>query len=198
MTALRAEDMQAGRQAALDSERQINPGTRELTADELPLRGKMLLARDSGAPFASGQLRLRPLRDDGDWAAYLQHRIAVEAELGASTRQTSLMVASMRQRACSIKASFHLAREGSRTVGAIGWFRLVGRHDVARLQEVDVFPEFRGLGHGNRLLEAARSTLRASGVQMLIVGADEDDWPLEWYRRKGFRPVVRVPGSGAG
>lgn len=198
MNASRSEHGPGGRQLALESERQINPGTRELATDELPLRGKVLLVRDSGAPLASGQLHLRPLRDDDDWATYLQHRIDVEAELGASTTQTSLMVASMRQRSSSIKASFHLAHEGSRWVGAIGWFRLPDRHDVARLQEVDVFPEFRGLGYGHRLLEAARSTLRASGVQMLIVGADEDDWPLEWYRRKGFRPVVRVPGSGAG
>ena len=26
-----------------------------------------------------------------------------------------------------------------------------------------------------------------------IIGADEDDWPLAWYRRLGFREAARVP-----
>jgi len=34
--------------------------------------------------------------------------------------------------------------------------------------------------------------LSAEGVSTVVVGADEDDWPLSWYRRRGFRDTVRV------
>lgn len=178
---------------ALDSERRINPATRRLALDELHQQGKVLLVRASDVPFAEDELQLLQLRNDDDWATYLEHRIRVESELGVSAEQASIMVDAMRQRTSAPGIDCYLAHHGSRTVGAISWFHVPGDQKAARLQEVDVFPECRGVGYGNRLLEAARSTLRASDVTMLVVGADEDDWPLDWYRRKGFRAVARVP-----
>ncbi len=34
--------------------------------------------------------------------------------------------------------------------------------------------------------------LSAEGVSTVVVGAGEDDWPLSWYRRRGFRDTGRM------
>jgi len=34
--------------------------------------------------------------------------------------------------------------------------------------------------------------LSAEGVSTVVVGADEDDWPLYWHRRRGFRDTGRM------
>jgi len=57
------------------------------------------------------------------------------------------------------------------------------------LQEVDVFPSWRG--YGDALLAAVLELLVAEGSNTVVVGADEDDWPLTWYRRRGFCDVAR-------
>jgi len=53
-------------------------------------------------------------------------------------------------------------------------------------------PGWRGQGYGDGLLTAVLAMLNAEGVSTVVVGADEDDWPLSWYRRRGFRDTVRV------
>lgn len=55
-----------------------------------------------------------------------------------------------------------------------------------------MFPRWRGLGHGNRLLRAIEALAMRTGISDLIVGADEDDWPLGWYQRRGYVTVDRV------
>jgi GNAT superfamily N-acetyltransferase len=60
---------------------------------------------------------------------------------------------------------------------------------------VDVFPEHRGHGFGTALLEGVRRLLVAENITTLVVGADDDDWPLDRYRRLGFRDVARVNKS---
>jgi GNAT superfamily N-acetyltransferase len=63
----------------------------------------------------------------------------------------------------------------------------------ARLAEIDVFPAWRGRGYGDAVLAAIVDRLAGEGCTMLVVGADEDDWPLSCYRSRGFRDVARVP-----
>jgi GNAT superfamily N-acetyltransferase len=78
-------------------------------------------------------------------------------------------------------------------VGAGGSFRLPGPDQAcARLQEIDVFHSWRGRGYGDGLLAALIARLRDQGCATVVVGADEDDWPLHWYRRRGFRDAARV------
>jgi hypothetical protein len=42
------------------------------------------------------------------------------------------------------------------------------------------------------VLAAVVDLLAGEGSTVVVVGADEDDWPLLWYRRRGFRDVGRV------
>jgi ribosomal protein S18 acetylase RimI-like enzyme len=67
---------------------------------------------------------------------------------------------------------------------------------MARLQEVDVFPGHRGNGYGEAALTAICAQLASEGLRDIIVGAEEDDWTLSWYRRRGFHDVARVPSAG--
>ena len=115
----------------------------------------------------------------------------MEAGFGLDEVAARELVRRTRARSTTLGLRLWLAREDGAVVGAIGAFPVPGT-DVARLQEVDVFPGYRGRGRGTALLEAVRRQLLADGAGLLVVGADEDDWPLGWYLRRGFAPAVRV------
>ena len=57
------------------------------------------------------------------------------------------------------------------------------------------FPSWRGQGYGGALLAAGLDVLASESSRTAVVGADEDDWPLGWYRRRGFHDSARVPLS---
>lgn len=83
--------------------------------------------------------------------------------------------------------------QAGKVVGGVAAFRCPDRASpAARLQEVDIFPAHRGQGLGTALLEGVRDLLLSEGVSSLVIGADEDDWPLGWYRSLGFRDLLRV------
>lgn len=182
---------------ALASERVLFTGTRLLDAHEAVGRAKALLVRSTARPLpAAGRVRLDPLTCDADWQEYQRARVLVEAGFGIHETTARVMVSALRERVERSDLSLHLARDGDRVVGAIGWFHLPGpAQSWARLQEVDVFPPWRGRGHGDALLAATGDALVAEAVTTVVVGADEDDWPLGWYRRRGFQDVARVPAS---
>ncbi|GAA3593131.1 hypothetical protein GCM10022223_04960 [Kineosporia mesophila] len=151
--------------------------------------GKTLLVRSTREPWpALRRLRLNPLTD---WAHYEQLRIEVEAGFGVGPEQARGLVAALRERAARLRLTMLIADDD---IGALGWFPLADP-GWARLQEVDVFPGHRGQGFGDALLAAALDHLAERGVHTAIIGADEDDWPLDWYRRRGFTAVARVPLS---
>ncbi|GLY28185.1 GNAT family N-acetyltransferase [Kineosporia sp. NBRC 101731] len=174
---------------ALASERLLFPDGRPG-----PL-GKTLLVRSTQEPWPTvRRLRLRPLTD---WARYEQLRIEVEAGFGVGPEPARAMVAALRERIVRLRLTMLIADDD---IGALGWFPWPTRADCARpgwarLQEVDVFPAHRGQGFGDALLAAALEHLAGCGVHTAIIGADEDDWPLDWYRRRGFTAVARVPLS---
>ena len=56
-----------------------------------------------------------------------------------------------------------------------------------------MFPLWRGQGYGDALLAAVLEVLAREGSRTVVVGADEDDWPLSWYRTRGFHDSARVP-----
>ncbi len=167
--------------------------TRLLGADEAPGGGKALLVRSTADPVAASRaVQLHPVSFEDDWREYERERIAVEAGFGIDAAAAQAMVDALRARVNRLGLGLYLARDEDRLVGAVGQLRLLTR-PWARLQEVDVFPAWRGQGYGDAVLAAMLGLLASEGSTMAVVGADEDDWPLSWYRRRAFRDVARVP-----
>lgn len=180
---------------ALLSERLLFGGTRQLDSSEAVGRAKALLVRSTTQPVrAPTVVHLDPIVSEADWQDYEQHRVVLEAGFGVDEPSARSMVLTLRQRAEHLGLALFLARDRRQDVGAIGRFHLPGKvRSWARLQEVDVFPAWRGRGYGDALLAAVVELLAAEGITEVVVGADEDDWPLSWYRRRGFQDVARVP-----
>jgi GNAT superfamily N-acetyltransferase len=164
-----------------------------MASGELALGDKVLLTREAQASLRVPPLDLEPIRDGEEWSRYEALRGRVEAEFGLDASEARRLVQRTQERGATLDMRMWLGRSGENAVGAIGAFRLTGPlHAVAGLQEVDVFPHHRRRGYGRQLLEAVRITLVEEGVRWLVIGADEEDWPLGWYIRLSFRPVLRV------
>lgn len=179
---------------AIASEQVLDPGVEPLPADNNA--GKALLARSAVQPFLVGPMRLSltPLHDEDMWQQYERLRLPVEASFGLTAVQGRAAVRATRTRVERQGLCMWLAvDERHQVVGAIGAFRVPAHVGIARVQEVDVFPQHRGHGLGGEVLESLRLVLVERGVTMLLIGADEDDWPLSWYERRGFQRVARVP-----
>jgi GNAT superfamily N-acetyltransferase len=63
-------------------------------------------------------------------------------------------------------------------------------------------PAARGRGHADALLARILTMAADAGCDLVVLEADADDWPREWYARRGFRPVgsewdVSRPGASA-
>ena len=56
-----------------------------------------------------------------------------------------------------------------------------------------MFPSWRRMGYGEAVLAAIVDLLAGEGSTSVVAGADEDDLPLSWCRRRGLRDVARVP-----
>ena len=56
----------------------------------------------------------------------------------------------------------------------------------AWLSGVSVCEKSRHRGLGNELLQAAERNARKRGAELLCLWADPNDWPIEWYKRKGY------------
>jgi GNAT superfamily N-acetyltransferase len=180
------------KQLALDTERALRPDAVQLR-EAVGAVGKALLVRDARQPFAAHGLALLACTSDEQWSQYEDYRIPVEASFGLDEAAARDLVRLTRERTGPLGLRLWLATGQEGVVGGIGAFAVQGEGvSAARLQEVDVFPAHRGQGLGGALLEGVRRLLLSEGFRMLVVGADEDDWPLAWYRRLGFRQVLRV------
>jgi GNAT superfamily N-acetyltransferase len=178
---------------ALLTEELIFGTTRLLDIDEAPRGGKALLVRSTASTVAMPRsVQLYRVGSEGDWRAYRRERIAVEAGFGTDAVAAAAMVDALRTRVDRLGLGLYMARDEDRLVGAVGRFRLPNE-PWARLQEVDVFPPWRGQGYGDAMLAAILEQLAKAGCTMVVVGADDDDWPMPWYRRRGFRDIARVP-----
>ncbi len=178
----------------METERVLRSGAVQLSGEGDAV-GKALLVRDARHPFAPHGLTLLACDSDEQWSRYEDHRIPVEASFGLDEAAARALVHRTRRRAVLLGMRLWLApgQTDHDLVGGIAAFRHPEpTGPAARLQEVDIFPAYRGQGHGTALLEGARRLLVREGVCTLVIGADEDDWPLGWYRRLGFREVVRV------
>jgi GNAT superfamily N-acetyltransferase len=179
---------------ALATEQWLHPDARVLNPGESG-PGKALLVRPVAEPLRTTRtVSLRRIASPMHWRRYEDERITVEAGFGIGAEAAARRVRQLREGTERTGIDLYLAHDERRLVGAIGRFRLpVPDRPWARLQEVDIFPDWRGLGYGDALLAAMISLLNDEGCASVVVGADEDDWPLQWYRRRGFRDALRVP-----
>ncbi len=183
------------RAMALMTEQRLVAATRLLGDLEAAGEGKALLVHPTAAVLpARARVSLQPVLSGQDWRDYENQRVVVEAGFGVDAVRALAMVEALRERSRRLGLVLYLASDAEQVVGAVGCFRLPPPHrQWARLQEVDVFPSWRGRGYGDALLAAVLELLVTGGSDTVVVGADEDDWPLTWYRRRGFRDVARVP-----
>jgi ribosomal protein S18 acetylase RimI-like enzyme len=76
--------------------------------------------------------------------------------------------------------------------GEVGAFCAYFEHDgTGEIDEVTTLERLRRRGLGTAVVEAALMTSLAAGNDLTFLNADEDDWPMRWYERLGFRKVGR-------
>ena len=59
-------------------------------------------------------------------------------------------------------------------------------YSVAYLHNIIVHPSIRRRGYGRELLTLAQRRARLMKCTKLVLWADPNDWPFEWYKRNGF------------
>jgi ribosomal protein S18 acetylase RimI-like enzyme/uncharacterized protein (DUF952 family) len=58
---------------------------------------------------------------------------------------------------------------------------------TAAVESVLTDPAARGRGHADALLARILTLANEAGCDLVVLEADADDWPREWYARRGFR-----------
>lgn len=61
---------------------------------------------------------------------------------------------------------------------------------VTQLEDLVTLENHRGRGHADTVLATALH--RAADADLFFLLADADDWPKQWYARRGFVPVGRI------
>jgi GNAT superfamily N-acetyltransferase len=79
-----------------------------------------------------------------------------------------------------------VVRERGRVVAA-GQLRVDGA--TAAVESVMTAPEARGHGHADAVLARILRGAAEAGCDLVVLEADADDWPREWYARRGFEVV---------
>ncbi len=79
-------------------------------------------------------------------------------------------------------------REDGKTVAA-ALLKIDGA--TAVLDAVGTDDAHRGKGHGDALVAEALAIAGAAGCDVVGLDADADDWPRQWYGRRGFAEVSR-------
>lgn len=62
---------------------------------------------------------------------------------------------------------------------------------VAQLEDLVTATAHRKQGHGDTLLATGLALASAAGIPHLFLIADMDDWPRDWYTRRGFTELGR-------
>lgn len=68
----------------------------------------------------------------------------------------------------------------------LGHVDLIIRDGIAEIEEISVISAARGQGVGDSLLLSSAEITGKYGNEHMVLIADKDDWPLQWYRRRGF------------
>ncbi|WP_369182311.1 GNAT family N-acetyltransferase [Streptomyces sp. Y1] len=86
---------------------------------------------------------------------------------------------------------FLAAREPDGRVAAWADLYLDRRAGLAQVEDLVTAEAHRGRGHGDTLLGTALALAAAAGIPRLFLIADAEDWPREWYARRGFTEIGR-------
>jgi GNAT superfamily N-acetyltransferase len=180
-------------ESALFSERLL--GHAPVIAGESEAR-RVLLVKDLSpeVSLSSSGGALRRIESERDWQVYVEERSKVERAYGLDERAVRGVVGAMRRTSEELRPAAELEwyffSVEAEVVGAVGLLVYVFEDRCcARLQDVDVFPEWRRRGHGNAMLAAAEREASAR-AGLVSVAADRGDWPRGWYRRRGYREVA--------
>lgn len=75
-------------------------------------------------------------------------------------------------------------------VAAYAVARVAG--EVAKIVELDAFVRSHGHGLGRAIIWATVTRLRADGVRLVVVEAEDDTWPKWTFRRLGFEDIAHT------
>jgi N-acetylglutamate synthase-like GNAT family acetyltransferase len=90
-----------------------------------------------------------------------------------------------------LKARWYLLKTSdSELVGEIGvvpfYFET---RCLGRIQNVEIASKYKGQGFGNQLLWLVEQEAIQMGISALCLKAKPDDWPVNWYVRRGYEVV---------
>lgn len=121
---------------------------------------------------------LRPLVE-ADWRG---------AVPGIGAAQLAQIVDGQRLEEAVLDVRYLAVPSGGRLV-ASGVLKIDG--GTALLDAVTTEPEHRRRGHGDALLRTAMALAAEAGCDLVVLDAAADDWPEQWYARRGFVEVTR-------
>jgi len=166
-------------------------------AEGFILNENVVLTTDavSPPPHPNGEVSIRPLTTDGEWAQALENQVACHAAEFALPAYRVFKERQMgeyrRMAAAGLGAWFGAFLEG-RMVADLGVY-VDG--PVARFQAVETHPDFRRRGICATLVyEAAHHAQAALGAERLVMVADEHYHAARIYESLGFRPTERQLG----
>lgn len=86
---------------------------------------------------------------------------------------------------------FLAARTPEGEVAACADLYLDSRTGLAQVEDLVTATAHRGQGHGDALLGTGLALAADAGIPQLFLIADGNDWPREWYGRRGFAEIGR-------
>lgn len=139
-------------------------------------------------PRPNESATFRPLTSDGDWAQFVELRMACKEEYHDDAGYHEFVSAQGRTRRQMVADGYGQwwgAFEAGRLVSQMGLFK--AGDGLARFQSVETHPEARGRGLAGTLVHAiSRYGFDELGVHTLVMVADPDYLAIRVYRSVGF------------
>ncbi|MEM8532595.1 MAG: GNAT family N-acetyltransferase [Chloroflexota bacterium] len=153
---------------------------------------KALLGKALTKALHVSEWQLHLITSADDWQQYREHRVVVEAQFGGTRADVERMIKIMHSRQTQLSIQWYFLQAEER-LGGVGLleFEYQGTRS-GRLQDIDIFPSYQGLGLGNVLLKAVEGLAYRKNLTYLYLGADTNDWPLYWYQRHGYAELARI------
>lgn len=138
------------------------------------------------------ELRLQAI--SGSDPRLFEVRRRVEMAHGITdSEKLNMLAANYFRKEKALGGQWFIASVGKETVGEIGFipFDYYGKK-VARLQDVDILPNFQGKGLGRLFLSECVCYLKERNFDAVCLMAASDDWPKDWYARFGFEKLDQM------